>query len=134
MRKVAFRCKSCGRLHTSDDAGEANHPGACSVCGAGVIFGQGHDEFAKAIVDPKLSHEQRTEMARKFSGKATKWTHVPENWEILADANDARLAELGLKKEDVEKHVPLAPGQITRPPHEIIVVGGEAPLVKDKAV
>lgn len=76
--KVAFRCKSCGRLHTCDDASEAAHPHACRVCGCGISF------------DPKTG-------AKKIDSS---------NWEVLADATPERLAELGLSAEHVEKHTP----------------------------
>jgi len=42
----AFRCRSCGRLHTSADAGEATTPAACRVCG-------GHDWEVLADVGPE---------------------------------------------------------------------------------
>ena len=73
--KYAFRCNKCGRLHTSEEAAEAAHPGSCRVCGAGV----------------------------KFEPNGTK-TLDKDNWEILADAKPKRLTELGLSKDQVEQH------------------------------
>lgn len=38
MEKFAFRCKNCGVLETSEQAGERNFPAACRNCGAGVEY------------------------------------------------------------------------------------------------
>ena len=78
MRKVAFRCKNCGRLHTSDSASEALHPHACEVCGCGVSF---HPRTGVKTIDP-------------------------DNWEHLHEATHERLAELGITHEHVETHTP----------------------------
>lgn len=74
---VAFRCKSCGHLHSADHAGEATAPHACTVCGAGV----------------------------QFSAKGVKSLN-PENWEVLAECTPERLAELGLEPHHCCKHTP----------------------------
>ena len=74
--KHAFRCDSCGRLHTSDDAAESDHPHACKVCGAGTEFDRRGLKLFRA-----------------------------DNWEVLADATPERLSEIGLSADDVEKHV-----------------------------
>lgn len=71
----AFRCKNCGHLHTSEQAGEEKHPAACSACGHGV----------------------------SFTRAGVKELH-PDNWEHLCEASEERLAELGLTAEDVCKH------------------------------
>ena len=128
----AFRCKHCGHLHTSNDAAEAPHPHACKVCGAGVTFGNQHSVLAREIIDPKLTQKQRTEMVKKFSQTATNKTVQPDNWEVLADATDERLKELGLTKADVEKHTPWKAGT-TREPRSTFAVGVEGPQVKDEA-
>jgi hypothetical protein len=74
---VSFRCKACGRLHSSGHAGEERLPASCSVCGAGVTFAPNGTKNRQA-----------------------------DNWEVLADATPERLAELGLEPAQVEKHVP----------------------------
>lgn len=72
----SFRCNNCGRLHESHHAGIRALPTSCDICGAGVTF----DE------------------------KGNK-THKRDNWEILSEAKPERLAELGLKPEDVTPHI-----------------------------
>ena len=73
--KYAFRCKNCGRLHTSDDAAEASHPHCCKVCSSGIVF----DKHGIKTQDNSI-------------------------WEILSDCTSDRLQELGLSQSDVEKH------------------------------
>ena len=73
--KKSFRCKNCGRLEPASHAGELAKPLSCSVCDAGVSWDKG-----RAIPNP-------------------------DNWEVLADATPEVLAKLGLKAEDVERHV-----------------------------
>lgn len=73
----AFRCKNCGRLETSDNAGESDVPHACCACGSGVAF------------DSKTGIK----------------TLVKDNWEVLALCDEARLTELGLSQENVCAHV-----------------------------
>lgn len=75
--KAAFRCKNCGHLEAAEHAGENALPHACSVCGAGVTF---------------------TPQGIKIAN--------PGNWEVLADAEPARLEELGLNADKVVKHTP----------------------------
>lgn len=72
----AFRCKNCGRLETSDNAGESDTPHACVVCGCGVQF------------DSKTGLKVRQK----------------ENWEVLAECDDARLNEIGVSREDIKVH------------------------------
>jgi hypothetical protein len=76
--KHAFRCRTCGHLHPAEYAGESSIPHSCRVCSAGAVF------------DPKTGRR----------------TPQPDNWEVLADADPARLEELGLTPEDVEAHEP----------------------------
>lgn len=76
--KYAFRCAKCGRLEPAANAGENRFPHACSVCGAGVSFTPNGVKMLDAGA-----------------------------WEVLAEASEARLAELGITREDVESHVPL---------------------------
>ena len=76
----AFRCKACGHFEPAGAAGECHCPHACSVCGAGVSF------------NPKTGSKI--------------FDH--DNWEILADCDQLRLAELGLDGQ-VERHCPCEP-------------------------
>jgi hypothetical protein len=106
--RFAFRCRTCGRLETSDHAAELYLPAACRVCGAGVVFR--HAELAAMLTQegadiPALA----ADIAR--CDPATKRL-IPENWEVLADAPPERLAELGLTPEQVEAHEPWPRGQV----------------------
>lgn len=38
MQKFAFKCKNCGSLETSGNAGERDFPAACPTCGKGVRY------------------------------------------------------------------------------------------------
>ena len=76
----AFRCNNCGRLESGDHAGEAEIPASCRACGAGVSF----DRTGIKTLDP-------------------------DNWEILAAADDKRLKELGLTRALVQAHQGAAP-------------------------
>lgn len=129
----AFRCKNCGHLHSSEAACEADHPHACCVCGAGVTFGVGHEDFATAIVDPNLTQEQRVEMCKKLTSQATTKTVQADNWEVLHDATDERLTELELTRDQVCQHVPKpSPDQEEgKAPQHVAVVGAEAVVHKD---
>lgn len=103
--QFAFRCKQCGRLHTSDHAAEAPHPHACSVCGGGVIFK--HQELADEL-DAALEagdKDRAKELVAQIRGcdPAAKKL-LPDNWEVLADAEPERLKELGLEPEHAVKH------------------------------
>jgi hypothetical protein len=106
--KFAFRCKSCGRLHTSDYAAEGETPHACAVCGKGVVFR--HVELAAKLTEPGADIPALAAEIAKCD-PATKRL-VPENWEVLADAPPERLAELGLTPEHVEAHEPWPRGQV----------------------
>jgi hypothetical protein len=106
--RLAFRCKNCGRLETSDHAAEGEFPHACRVCGAGVVFR--HAELAAMLTEPGADVPAlAAEIAR--CDPATKRL-VPENWEVLADAPPERLAELGLTPEQVAAHEPWPRGEV----------------------
>jgi hypothetical protein len=98
----AFRCKNCGRLHTSDHAAELDHPAACAVCGKGVVFR--HAELAAQLTEPGADIPALAAEIAKCD-PATKRLD-PDNWEALADAPPERLQELGLTPEQVEAHEP----------------------------
>jgi hypothetical protein len=104
----AFRCKSCGRLETSDHAAEGETPHACSVCGAGVVFW--HAELAAKLTEPGADIPALAAEIAKCD-PATKRLD-PGNWEVLADAAPERLAELGLAPEQVEAHEPWPRGEV----------------------
>jgi hypothetical protein len=111
--RFAFRCRACGRLHTSDHAAEGETPHACSVCGAGVVFR--HAELAAKLTEPGADVPAlAAEIAR--CDPATKRLD-PGNWEVLADAPPERLAELGLASEQVAAHEPWPKGQV--PEHHL---------------
>ncbi len=75
----AFRCNNCGHLESAEQAGECEHPHACSACGAGISY---NPKTGVKIPDP-------------------------ENWEILCEATRERLVELGFDGE-IERHEPHA--------------------------
>ena len=77
--KPAFRCRNCGHLVGPEAAGERLTPTVCPACNRGATF---------------AANGQKT--------------FQPENWEVLADATPARLAELGLTIEGVAIHTPLS--------------------------
>lgn len=104
QHKLAFRCKKCGRVHTSDDAAEAKHPHACQVCGAGVTF----------------------------LPNGTK-VFDPDNWESLADLTSERLAELGLHSSNIEHHKPWPAQSTNRPPRNIEVSASDSTGTRDSA-
>lgn len=101
----AFRCHTCGHLHTAEHAGEETIPAACSVCGSGVKF------------CPKTGVKSKCE----------------DNWEVLADAEPERLEELGLAPEHICKHLPVKGGVTTRPPQHVQLTAGEGTGVADRA-
>lgn len=72
----AFRCKNCGHLEHAGHAGERDVPLTCRVCRRGV----------------------------KYNPDTGERTTHPDNWEVLAKATNARLAELGLKRAQVVAH------------------------------
>jgi hypothetical protein len=106
--RLAFRCKNCGRLETSDHAAELDLPAACRACGAGVVFR--HAELAAKLTEPGADVPALAAEIAKCD-PATKRL-VPENWEVLADAPPERLAELGLTPEHVAAHEPWPRGEV----------------------
>lgn len=116
----AFRCVNCGHLEGAEHAGECHVPHACRVCGRGVVFGRTPQE----VLTHEHCHGHRDKLtALHESGHLTKhFTSggrcvplpaplgykflIHENWELLADATDARLAELGLTRAEVCSHKP----------------------------
>jgi hypothetical protein len=137
--KYAFRCKSCGRLETSEQAAELEHPAACRVCGGGRDLGAAHKEMVSQIhselVNSKLSKEKLQEivgrMARNLVGSPTL---DPSNWEVLADCNSKRLKELGLSSNNIEKHTPWKRGEVPQEykPRHFMVVAEDSTGVSDK--
>lgn len=99
MPSFAFRCNTCGQLVEAEAAGERSLPAACPQCGHGVRF------------DPLTGIK----------------SYVDENWEVLADADDDRIAELeayGLTPDQVVAHEPFAtPGPDREP--QLIEVGAQ---------
>lgn len=59
----AFRCRNCGRLVSSEDAGERDFPAACPICGHGIEF------------DTLTGNK----------------TYVEDNWIVLANLSDEEL-------------------------------------------
>lgn len=102
--KKAFRCKSCGFLETSAQAGENACPHACPNCGCGVKFDQQTGEKSA----------------------------VPDNWEVLAQCGPERLAEFGLEASHVAKHRPARKVAPARKPKEISVTTEEGPAAVNK--
>jgi hypothetical protein len=92
--KIAFRCRTCGRLEAAGHAGDNQVPHACRVCCAGVSF------------CPRTG---------------TRKLHL-DNWEVLADCSTDRLTELEISPEQVERHTPSnAHGFTNRPSVSIMV-------------
>jgi hypothetical protein len=102
-RPYAFRCKECGHLHEAGCAGELEHPASCVVCGAGVSY------------HPRLGTKQL----------------VKENWDILHEATDTWLKELGLNRSQVCKHTP-TPKTPNPDPKQINVRVSETTASKDR--
>jgi hypothetical protein len=119
----AFRCKNCGRLHTSDDAAEAEHPHACTVCGGGVVFNEKIQQLSRELADPKLTLERRLAIATEIAAaaKAVTKTIQPDNWDILHTMNPEQLKLHGLEPHHVEKHTPWPASQPGREPQHVVV-------------
>ncbi len=101
--KYSFRCRECGRLETSEQVCEADHPHACRVCGGGVSF------------NPRTGIK----------------TLNKDNWDVLADMTDAALSKIGLTRNDVEKHTPL-PATNSGPPKNISVHAADGIKISEK--
>lgn len=98
---VSFRCRKCGHFEPSGHAAESPQPHACSVCGGGVVFTA---EPVKVLAELKAKYpDHNFKEYPVVPGIKKIIDHT--NWEILHDATDARLEELGLKREQVEKHL-----------------------------
>ncbi len=127
----AFRCKNCGHLEPAAHAGECALPHACSVCGAGVTFGPEKkkvEELLQGFADKTPA--ETAEALMKLMANPDKKAQ-PDNWEVLHDAQDARLTELGLTRADVVKHTP-APPSGNRPPQVLVRDAGDAAQTVDQ--
>jgi rubredoxin len=114
----AFRCRHCGHLHEAEHAGESSHPHACRVCGHGIAAAIGMDDTLRhphAQAHAKALAGIPRETLEKHPSKGGRTFNLPhglkkvlifENWEVLADATDERLAELGLTRAEVCRHEP----------------------------
>jgi hypothetical protein len=102
---LAFRCKTCGRLHEAGHAGENEVPAACRVCGAGARF------------DPRSAAK----------------VLEPDNWEVLADAPPERLRELGIDAKQVGRHAPAAAGRPVAAPRHAEARAGDGATAGDRA-
>lgn len=107
----SFRCKTCGRLATSDDAASAPHPHACCVCGSGVVFK--HHDLLDELIKQAHGSQRFSELVQELRqcDPATKRL-VADNWEVLADCTPERLKELDLTPERVKHHTPWPKGQV----------------------
>jgi hypothetical protein len=147
-RVFAFRCRSCGRLEEAGHAGEHFHPHACRVCNAGVVFGTSPEEcFAHADVqahEGAKAHAAGNDRLRDYhkGGRLVKnpvgpitvyKLLVPENWEVLADCDDARLAELGLARGRVCEHAPAPASGLRREPRDVTAAAADGAATADGA-
>lgn len=116
--KYAFRCKTCGRLHAAEHAGENEIPHACCVCGSGVQYGPNFKDIATRLCDPALTPEQRTAIAQEVAAAQNNLvkTYQLDNWEVLADCTPEQLKEYGLVADDVERHIASDPRGFQVPP------------------
>ncbi len=117
----AFRCKNCGYLESAAHAGESPIPHACRVCKMGVVFAATAEDVLKhehcrphaealkkchAAGDLHKHHLQGGRHVPLPAGIPASKYLIHENWEVLADADDARLTELNLSRNDVVRHTP----------------------------
>lgn len=79
----AFKCRNCGHLEDSANAGERQLPTACRNCGYGVHFTLDTGVPVKHYDD--------------------------DNWIVLDDLTTDELHDIGLKRNEVERHVPAEP-------------------------
>lgn len=131
----AFRCKSCGRLHHAEHAGDNEVPHSCTVCGSGVTWNAPAVKIAQSIANPDLTDAQRKQMASDLERalKNQEKGYDPSNWEVLHDATDERLAELGINRAHVVRHVPTSPSQPNPNPQNLSLHTTEPPTIKDAA-
>lgn len=119
---VAFRCKNCGHLVTSESAGENHYPHDCPVCKAGVEMEVNNKERFAAIVAALATtatpESERQSLVRELGNMPRSKVYHPENWEALGEVHcpkagkicegvsAERLAELGLTADDIAHHKP----------------------------
>lgn len=99
--QYAFRCKNCGRLETSEQAGERGFPAACPSCGYGVRY------------DPITGQKSFLD---------------GENWEVLADlpADEQKALHDDHAREDmIIAHTPAEAQPVNREPQVIEVSATE---------
>lgn len=107
--RAAFRCVNCGHLVPPEHAGENERPHACPVCGRGVTFQidpsakDDLDRILREMADPGAD---RVRLLEQLTALPREKVYHPENWEVLAEADDARLEDLGLVPDDVCEHEP----------------------------
>ena len=132
-RPLAFRCKKCGHLHEGCVAGEQSLPISCSVCHAGVTIGGTLKSLAAKMATPGLSDAERQSIAVEISKiNAMEHTFQPDVWEVLADATPARLAELQLTPDQVERYTPAPAVPATRGPQAVALNAGDGVKVQSK--
>lgn len=104
----AFRCKNCGKLHPPEHAGENLVPHSCVCCGKGVEFEHQRltAKLRSLIADGKPKEAEAVIDELSKCDPATKRL-IPDNWEVLHEADDERLAEIGLERSLVVKHAPV---------------------------
>lgn len=109
MDKFAFKCRHCGHLESSGQAGERDFPASCRYCGHGVKF------------DP-------TTGIKSYDNEA--------NWIVLGDLEGTELEDVlifhGIAKSQVEKHT-AAPSTSNREPQNISREAEENLGAEDKA-
>lgn len=134
VEKFGFRCKNCGHLVHATHGGENEVPNSCPACGAGIHIGYDPQAFHREIeaLIPKgkaLSDKEfqalSTKLHAKVSALPTTRTYFPDNWEILADLDDAALKERGLDRDRVVRHTPQPPSAKKAPPKNVIVGAAE---------
>ncbi len=117
----AFRCRNCGYLESAEHAGESAVPHSCRVCHRGVVFARNVEEavqheHCKPHLDALAKSVLRGDFAKHHlqggrhiplpAGMPVSKYLIHECWEVLADCDDDRLAELGLSRADVVRHTP----------------------------
>ncbi len=127
---VSFRCTHCGHLVPAEAAGESHTPHACPVCGKGVHFTGDPD---KVIGELKKKHGTDCRVTRHEPLPGVTKLIEHGHWEVLSTASDARLAELGLTRADIEPHTPAAKSGPVRPPVMAAATAAEGAGVKDVA-
>lgn len=121
---VAFRCRNCGQLVTSEHAGENLYPHACPVCRAGVdsevIDKARFSAIVACIANASTPDAERQRLAKELADLPRERVYHPENWESLGEvhcpekgkmceaASAERLAELQLTPDDIAHHKPKA--------------------------